>query len=115
MKKVQITVGGSLEEDGEDFIKAWHRAERGEAVDEHRLGFESLETLLSVLTTKRFEILRHVHRQPAANIKALAAQLRRDYRNVHDDVVALTSAGLLTRSGTQVRTDYDVIDARITL
>jgi predicted transcriptional regulator len=115
MNKVEITVGGSLEEDGDAFMQAWRRAEAGEEVNEHRLSFESLEGLISVLTTKRFEILRHVHRQPAPNIRALATELRRDYRNVYDDVAVLTSAGLLSRSGTQVRAEYDVIEARMAL
>jgi len=115
MNKVEITVGGSLEEDGKAFVNAWRLAEAGEEVNEQRLSFETLEGLMSVLTPKRFEILKHVHRQPAATIRALATQLQRDYRNIYDDVIALTGAGLLSRSGTQVRAEYDVIEARLTL
>jgi predicted transcriptional regulator len=115
MSKVQVSIGGSLEQDGAAFVEAWHRIDRGEALDEHRLSFESLEGLMTVLTAKRFEILRHVHRTPAPNIAVLAKRLKRDYRNVYDDVSALTKAGLLTRHGNEVKAEYDVIEARMAL
>jgi predicted transcriptional regulator len=115
MNKVKVTVGGSAREDATAFIDAWHRIEAGEAIDEHCLSFQSLEGLMAVLTTRRFEILKDVHNTPAPSVAALAKRLHRNYRNVYDDVSALTRAGLLSRSGTQVKTEYDVIEARMTL
>jgi len=115
MNKVKVTIGGSALEDAAAFVDAWHRIEAGEAVNEHHLSFESLEGLMAVLTTRRFEILKDVHKTPAPSIAALAKRLNRNYRNVHDDVSALTNAGLLSRSGTQVKAEYDVIEARMTL
>jgi predicted transcriptional regulator len=60
------------------FIDAWHRAERGEAVEEHHLSFESWAGLTSVLTPKRLELLRHLRRHPAVSIAELARTLGRD-------------------------------------
>lgn len=47
MIEPRIIVGGSLEEDAAAFIDAWHRAERGEHVDENVLAFESWEALIT--------------------------------------------------------------------
>ncbi len=115
MNKIKVSIGGSAREDAAAFVDAWHRIEAGEALDERHLSFESLEGLMTVLTTRRFEILKDVHRRPAPSVAALAKRLNRNYRNVYDDVSALTNAGLLSRSGTQVRAEYDVIEARMTL
>ena|SRR5580658_8460622 len=73
--------------------------------------FESLESLLSVLTPKRWELLKYVHSHQVRSVRALSVQLKRDYRRVHDDVEALAIAGLLERSGRAVRADYDGIDS----
>ena len=49
MTEARIIVGGSLEEDAAAFLDAWHRAERGENVDENVLAFESWEALLAFI------------------------------------------------------------------
>jgi len=49
MSDAWVTIGGSLEEDVAAFLDAWHRAERGEHVDEAVLAFESWEALISVV------------------------------------------------------------------
>jgi predicted transcriptional regulator len=64
---------------------------------ERHLGFETFETFSRVMTRRRLELLRHVHRHPARSIRALAMALGRDYRRVHQDVEALVQAGLLDR------------------
>jgi len=46
------------------FIDAWHKAESGKEIDvEVHLKFENLETLVSVLTPKPFELLRALRQQ----------------------------------------------------
>lgn len=45
MADVKVVVGGSLAEDAAAFVEAWHRAERGEKVEERVLAFESWEGL----------------------------------------------------------------------
>jgi predicted transcriptional regulator len=110
---VQVHVGESLEAMGERFIDAWHRAKRGEHVRERYVGFETWEGLVRALSPKRFELLRHVHRKPTKNIRALAQELGRDYRRVYEDVAALEAVGLLERDKDGVRTEYDALDVRV--
>jgi len=113
--KLKVIVGGSLEDDAAAFIDAWKRAERGEVFQERQLAFESWHALMRVLTPKRYDLLRHVHRHPAANVAVLARDLDRDYRRVHEDVEILADAGLLDRDGRGIHADYDEISTRIAI
>jgi predicted transcriptional regulator len=49
------------------------------------------------------------------SIRSLASALDRDYSNVHADVKALASAGLLDATSKGVRADYDAIETRIAI
>ena len=113
MTDTKIVVGGRLEEDAAAFLDAWHRAERGETVDENVLAFESWEALAGVMTGERFRLLRHIHAHPEASVSSLARALGRQYRRVHADVAALEEAGLLDRSAGGVRATVDKITAEI--
>ena len=113
--EIEVHVEQTAEAMAARFIDAWQRAERGEAVDERHLSLESWEGLSRVLTSKRLELLRHLRRQPAASIAALARTLGRDYKRVHEDVEALAAAGLLTRDEFGLRTGYAEIRATISL
>ena len=116
MGAVNVTVGGTMEKDASRrFVKAWHRAERGEAFQERHLAFESWEALARVMTGKRMELLHYVRRHEVASVRALAKALGRDYSNVHADVQALSAAGLLDTVDGSVRADYDVIETRIAI
>ena len=106
---IEIHVEGDAGAAGARFVDAWRRAVRGEQVDEHHVSFESWEGLSRVLTGKRLELLRHVRRQPASSIAALARALGRDYKRVHEDVETLAASGLLVRDEQGLRTDYDEI------
>jgi predicted transcriptional regulator len=112
-KNLEIHVEESAEAMARRFVEAWHRAERGEAVEEHHLSFESWAGLTTVLTPRRLELLRHLRRHPAASIAELARALGRDYKRVHVDVEALAAAGLIDRTPAGLRTDYREIRARI--
>ena len=116
MSDVKITVGGAMEDEASRrFVDAWHRAERGESFRERRLAFESWDALARVLTGKRMELLRYVHRNKVASVRALAKALERDYSNVHADVQALTAAGLLDTTEGEMRADYDAIKTKIAI
>jgi predicted transcriptional regulator len=116
MSDVKITVGGAFEEEAaRGFVDAWHRAERGEAFRERRLAFESWGALTRVLTNKRMDLLRHVHRHEVKSVRALAKALGRDYSNVHADVQALMAAGLLDAADGSLRVDYDAIETKIAI
>ncbi len=97
MKKI-VTVGGTLERDAEEFIAAVERVERGEDFEaEDRVNFVNWSALAAVMTDKRLELLQHLRRQPAANVRQLAQALARDYKRVYEDVQALERAGLIDR------------------
>ncbi len=106
---------GTLDDMGRRFSDAWHRAEAGEVVDESNLTFPDLEALLAALTPKRLHLLRHVRHHPAPSIKALAAELHRDYKNVHRDVETLSRLGLLARTSQGVVAPYGAVEARLVL
>jgi len=106
---------GAPEDMGRRFVEAWRRAECGETAGETNITFQDLETLLAALTPKRLHLLRYVRHHEVRNIKALAAELHRDYKNVHKDVAELTKLGLLTRTGDRVLAPYAEVDARFVL
>jgi predicted transcriptional regulator len=111
--QVHVHVGETIEDVGARTIDTWHRMERGEEIREKHVSFADWETMVRVLSPKRLELLRHIHQQPARNIRALAQALGRDYRRVHEDVEALEAAGLLDRDKDGVRTDYDAFDVQM--
>jgi predicted transcriptional regulator len=113
-KRVKAHVG-TLEEMGKRFVSAWHRLEDGERVRERHVTFPNLPAMLNALTPKRLELLRDVHRKPAASIKALAERLGRDYKRVHEDVETLAASGLLLRDDGRVSAPYDAITAEMRL
>ncbi len=106
---------GTPEDMGRRFIDAWHRAERGEAVSETNITFRDLETLLAALTPKRLHLLRYVRHHQVRSVKALAAALHRNYKNVYKDVEELTKLGLLSRTPDLVVAPYAEVDARFVL
>lgn len=116
MSDVKITVGGAIEEEAaRRFVDAWYRAERGESFRERYLAFESWDSLYRVLTGKRMELLKYVHRHKVPSIRALAKALDRDYSNVYADIQALAAAGLLDISKGDIRADYDAIETKIAI
>ena len=68
-----------------------------------------------VPTPKRLQLPRYVRRHEVRNVKALAAGLRRNYKNVHKDVEELTRLGLLCRTPEQFVAPYAEVDARFVL
>lgn len=115
MTKFRVHVADSVEDSAQRFIHTWKALEAGEAVEpSYHLSFDSLETLLKILTPKRYELLKHLHARPEATVAALARALGRDYKRVHEDVEALTAAGLIERDG-GLTAPYDAIEARMAM
>ena len=113
---IEIEVGTSAEELGRQFVEAWEAAERGEVREPRRvLVFHDLETLLSVLSATRLRLLKHLAREPAASIRALAGSIGRDYRRVHEDVTALVAAGLIEQHGLRLSVAARSVQARLDL
>lgn len=116
MSEVEVHVGGSFADTKHRVLDAAARAERGERVrPETHITFESWEALTAVMTPKRFDLLRHVHRVPEPSVAALARALGRDYKRVHEDVEVLTAAGLLEREDGGVQAPYAEIRAAVAL
>jgi predicted transcriptional regulator len=61
------------------------------------------------------ELLRYVRHHDVPSVRMLAKALRRDYSNVHADVQALMSAGLLETIEGSIRADYDAIETKIAI
>jgi len=94
-----IIVGGTLRDAATRIAEAWHRAERGEAVEpQDTVTFLKWSSLASVMTDRRHDLLHHLRSHPAPGIRALARELHRDYKRVHQDVAALTAVGLIERT-----------------
>ena len=115
MTKLEIHIGEKFSDMKRRVLDAVARAESGPIEPEDHVNFDTWETLTSLMTTKRFELLRQLHAHPEASIAALARTLGRDYKRVHEDVEALSNAGLIERDSSGLRTGYDEITARIAL
>ena len=115
MTKLDIHVGGGFADTKRRVLSAVARAKAGETVCEDHITFASWDALARVMTPKRFELLRHLHSTPEASVAALARSLKRDYKRVHEDVEALSGAGLMERGAEGLRADYDEIRTRIAL
>jgi predicted transcriptional regulator len=111
---LEIHVGVDLVQEARAIKDALRRHEAGEAVHEAHITFESWEGLTQVLTSKRLEILRHLHRNPEISIRSLSKALNRDYKNVHQDVTTLISAGLIDDHD-GLRAEYDSIEMKMAL
>lgn len=112
--KVQVRVG-SLTDMGKRFAGAWNRATSGESVDETHVTFLDVKTMLDTLSPRRLELLRYVRQQGAGNVRELAQALNRDYKNVHQDVATLETAGLLLRDGRKLTAPWDELQANVSL
>jgi predicted transcriptional regulator len=61
------------------------------------LSFPDMETLLTVLSPKRFALLRVLRQSGPSSVRSLALAAGRDYKAVHGDVAALIEHGLIER------------------
>jgi predicted transcriptional regulator len=115
-KQIQIGVGDATGT-AKGFIDAWKRAERDEKVEiEHRLYFENLETLLKTLTSGRWLLLKILRSSGPMSIRALANELKRDYKNVHTDVRRLELVGLIDKTkDNKIEVPWDIVEARLML
>jgi predicted transcriptional regulator len=62
-----------------------------------RVYFHDFKTLLRYITPKRLTLLEALHTSGAMSVNALAKLLQRSYANVHEDIKALESVGLVER------------------
>lgn len=116
-KRLAIGVSGAWQA-GEDFVRAWKRAENGLPPEEpvNRLHFTDTPTLFKYLSSKRFELLQHLRKTGPLSIRKLSAELHRDYKNVHTDVKDLVHVGLIEETKDKLLSvPWDVIISELPL
>ena len=84
-------------------------------LDETHATFLIIQTILETRSPRRLELLRHVRRHGANNVRKLAQALRHDYKNVHQDVAVLEATGLLIRDGRKLSAPRDELQAHVPL
>ena len=95
MKTKRIVIK-SREEFDADTLKFARQLDRGEKVKtEKGEFFESLEAVRNFLTEKRLELWRMIRDQEPSSMTALANLVKRDYKDVHQDVAILVEVGLV--------------------
>lgn len=66
---------------------AMEALERGERAKPYfGIGFESIGQMLAVFTPKRWDLLAALHDAGPVTIAELARRIKRDYKNVHNDI-----------------------------
>jgi len=96
IKRVKIGIK-SLKEGLKHFAEVAKAIERGEAVKKERgVYFENLETMRKILTDRRLEILKVIKEKKPSSIYQLAQLLKRDLKNVNEDLRLLEQSGLVS-------------------
>ena len=75
MDRTKVHAGSGLADASERMLDAVARFERGESVEENHVSFKSWAALFSILTLKRYDLLRHVHQHPEKSIRSLARSI----------------------------------------
>jgi len=106
MRTVVIKVG-SLAEGLSGFERTWKsRKYQGEYVT-----FDSLETLLATLTSRRWALLDKLQSGGKMSLRELARRAGRDVKRVHEDVHKLIDLGLVERDAEGLFVPFDEIHA----
>ncbi|MGO9451196.1 MAG: hypothetical protein ACLQDV_09175 [Candidatus Binataceae bacterium] len=116
-RKLSVGIRGA-HESAQEFVTAWRSAARGKRAEKptERLYFESLETMLKVLTPRRLEVLKRLREVGPMSVRAIANAMKRDYKNVHNDIRILERVGLVLRaSDGRLIAPWDKIVAEIAL
>ncbi len=100
MNKTLLIGIRSIDQLEQETIAAFKNAEAGLPGQKpvYRLYFSDQNTLFSALSPKRWELMRFLRKQGPMSIKKLAANLKRDYKNVYDDVKQLEKLDLIQKN-----------------
>jgi predicted transcriptional regulator len=102
----------------DELERDWLAIDRGEKAPEpvHRVYFESAEVLSRVITRQRHNLLKVLHANGGLTVRALATLLKRDYKNVYQDVKILEESGMIERdSGNHVTAPYEKLTLELPL
>ena len=89
----------AIDEMAADFKRAWRWAGKGKSVREaaETICFDSVEDMQKFLSPERIRLLKTVHEKNPKSIYELAKMLKRDRKNVTEDVKMLEAVGLIER------------------
>lgn len=80
-----------------EFAEAFSKVRKGGPIERrNELSFNSMETLRSILTEKRIELLKIIKQKQPNSIYELAHFVNRDLKSVNTDIKILSSLGLLS-------------------
>ncbi len=116
--KNRIRIGIATEDRvNQEFIDAWHRAERGALTEaEEHLYFLDTETFLQILSHSRLAILYALRTKGTTSVQTLCKILERKYEHVYQDVQLLKKAGLIQETASEnMFVPWDKIQAEIDL
>ncbi len=116
MSEVRIHVS-NMDAFFKDAASAAARIDAGDLkAQEGEIAFESMDLLLKVLTANRWRLLRALKGAGTSSIRQLAHALKRDYRGVHADVIALIETGLIEkREDGRIAVPWDRITAEMAI
>jgi predicted transcriptional regulator len=95
IKKIDIGIK-TLEENLNDFSNTWKKLQSGEKVKkEEGIYFDSIDSMRSILTNNRLLILKTISEYHPKSVYELAKLLKRDLKNVNQDLNLLSEIGLV--------------------
>jgi predicted transcriptional regulator len=96
-----------------DLAQTWKTGKRDASA---RISFATPDLLWSVLTTRRWDLLKMMAGQGPMSLREAARRLRRDVKGVHSDAHALLDAGVLRHTGDgKLEFPYDAVHVEFTL
>ncbi len=121
VKTIAINIK-SADELKDDVIGLCERAEKGEYLDEVKdaeVSFASIEAVKKILTLKRIQLLKVIKRKHPKSLRELSRMLKRDIKNVAEDIKILEQVGLVSieKEGKSFRPQvgFDEIGFRLAL
>ncbi len=116
MSRIDISVVGAKSEQRR-LLKWATRVDAGKTVPEavSQLNFATYGQLHAALTDKRMALLEFIAQHEGLNIRQLATEIGRDYKNVYADAQLLLQLGLIAKRGKGLVAPYDEINIHKTL
>ncbi len=120
VKNIKLGVR-SLDTAFADWAKTFDKVQQGKKVEKSQgIYFTSLEAMRKVLTEKRLELLHVIKDQQPDSVYELSKIVKRDLKNINDDLELLKNIGLVSMSKTRKgrrritpRVNYDKIQLEI--
>lgn len=96
IKKIEIGIK-PLKESLHEFATTLDKIQKGEKLPRQEgIHFESVDAMRKVLTNKRLTVLKVIREKEPRSVYELAKLLKRDLKNVNQDLKMLTNLGLVT-------------------